>query len=92
MTNWNLESEWAGKKIKNKEWKQLGEKNFLIPWRNSQGEILCERYYHSLAEPELNKLLSKTGWQVELQNSASSELKDDKGGRNLTTIAIKKAP
>jgi len=92
MTNWNLESAWAEKKIKNNEWKQIGERDLLIPWRNSQREILCERYYHSFTEEELNALLSKAGWQIELHNAISSEWKDDKGGKNLCTIAIKKAP
>lgn len=92
MTNWNLESAWAEKKIKNNEWKQLGETDLLIPWRNSQREILCERYYHSFTEDELGDLLAKAGWQIESHDSVTSEWKDDKGGKNLCTIAIKKAP
>ncbi len=98
MTNWNLESVWAENKIKNKEWTQMGERDFLIPWRNSQREILCERYYHSFMEMELNELLQKAGWSVELHNDLDPRSRsgmtggheDDDGGRNLTTIAIKK--
>jgi len=92
MTNWNLESEWAEKKIKNKDWTQMGERDFLIPWKNPQGEKLCDRYYHSFTTAELDNLLSKAGWHVESQNSETPNWAVDKGGRNLITIAIKKAP
>jgi ubiquinone/menaquinone biosynthesis C-methylase UbiE len=86
---WNLESEWAKAKI-NKNWKMIGENDFLIPWKNPQGEILAERYYHHFSKEELKNLLEESGFTIrQLEFSEQATTSDKKGGRNLIAIAIK---
>lgn len=88
MTNWNLESEWAKEKMKKKGWKVLDNNDYLIPWKNEHGEVECERYYHHFSENELFNLLTKVGLVVEEMYFTEKM----KRGRNLITVAIKKAP
>jgi tRNA (uracil-5-)-methyltransferase TRM9 len=91
MTNWNLDSEWGREKVKSGKWK-LGdnENDFIIPWKNQQGEVMGERYYHGFEKEELRKLFEKTGFIVEDQYfSVQTKWGDDKGGRNLISVAKK---
>lgn len=87
MTVWNLESDWA--KRKQKDWKVIGKNDFLIPWKNQQGEVEAERYYHHFTKDELTGLLHKAGYEVEKISYFGGTWSDDKGGRNLVAIAIK---
>lgn len=76
MTNWNLHSDKAQKlaqKGKFKEFKPNHVKSldsghvindFLIPWMNSEGEVLGERYYHGFSLEEVEDLCKKTGLEV----------------------------
>ncbi len=89
ITVWNLESDWAKEKI-NKGWKVVGENDFLIPWKNPQGEVLVERYYHHFSKQELQGLLKEAGFKIErLEFGERSGRPDKKGGRNLIAIATK---
>jgi ubiquinone/menaquinone biosynthesis C-methylase UbiE len=89
ITVWNLESEWAKEKI-NKGWKVIGENDFLIPWKNSQGEVLVERYYHHFSKEELEGLLKEAGFKIErLEFGERADRPDKKGGRNLIAVATK---
>lgn len=84
---WNLGSEWAA--AKKKEWKQIGEHDFLIPWKNPAGEVEVERYYHHFTPEELTSLLEQAGFTLERLGYGSSVWNDSKGGRNLTVVAMK---
>ncbi len=90
MTNWNLGSDWAKGRIAAKKWKTIGDHDFIIPWKNSIGEIETERYYHWFTPEELSSLLIKAGFQVELmeydQGGKSSNAQQ---GRSLLTLAVK---
>ncbi|MBI5728964.1 MAG: class I SAM-dependent methyltransferase [Candidatus Magasanikbacteria bacterium] len=88
MLVWNLGSDWA--KEKKKEWKQIGEQDFLIPWKNQQGEVMAERYYHHFTPEELTGLLTQTGFVVERMDYFAGKWSDSKGGRNLVAVALKK--
>ncbi len=89
MTVWNLGSDWAKKKMK-KEWKILGENDFLIPWKNPEGVVEAERYYHHFTKAELKGLLEEAGFKIEAMNYYNkNSWTDSKGGRNLVVIAIK---
>lgn len=42
----------------------LDQNDCLIPWKNSNGQILAQRYYHSFTEQEISQLLISTGFDV----------------------------
>src|SRR3989338_9936414 len=84
---WNLWSDSA--KEKKKTWKQLGEHDFLIPWKNPSGVIEAERYYHHFTPEELKGLLTRAGFVVERLEYSSGTWSDSKGGRNLAVVAGK---
>lgn len=86
---WNLASDWAKVKAK-KHWQKIGDNDFLIPWKNPEGEVLAERYYHHFTSEELNNLLVKAGFKVErLEFMKNGTWTDDKGGQNLIAVAVK---
>lgn len=85
---WNLESDWAKQKKKN--WKILGNNDYLIPWKNPSGKTLVHRYYHHFTKKELSKLLAQIGFTIERLSFVNFDgWTDDKGGRNLIVIASK---
>ena len=91
MTNWNLHSLSAKKKAETDNWKVKGRKNdFLIPWKNSQGEVLGKRYYYGFNMEELLMLFKEVGLSVIDQYFTT---KGRKGGvtssGNIITIAKK---
>ncbi len=89
MTNWNLESAWAQEKFK-KDWQKIGENDYLIPWKNQEGEILVERYYHHFNFHELQELLEKVGFSIEKWYYARGvEKVVPEEGKNLVVIAKK---
>ena len=46
VTNWNLlESDDAQARIRRGEGQKIGENDFIVSWKNSQGEIIGERDY-----------------------------------------------
>lgn len=94
MNNWNLESDWAREKIAKHCWKIIGRHDFLIPWKNPQGEVQCERYYHHFSLQELRDLLERSDYEVKRIGyfGQTKWTSDQAGGRNLSAIAIKKAP
>lgn len=88
LTLWNLGSDWAKTKLQ-KDWKQIGEQDFLIPWKNPAGEIEVERYYHHFLPRELESLLTQAGFVIEKMDYFAGVWTDSKGGRNLIAIARK---
>ncbi len=89
ITVWNLASNWAEEKIK-RGWKKVGKNDYLIPWKNPEGKVETERYYHHLDKEELRGLLEGVGFKIErLDYYSKSNWTDKKGGRNLVVIAAK---
>ncbi len=89
ITVWNLESDWAKGKI-NSGWQKIGENDFLIPWKNPEGEILAHRYYHHFPKEELGGLLTEAGFKIErLDYGEQTNWSDKKGGRNLIAVVRK---
>ncbi|OGH91713.1 MAG: hypothetical protein A2534_04920 [Candidatus Magasanikbacteria bacterium RIFOXYD2_FULL_39_9] len=86
---WNLASDWAKVKAK-KDWKKIGDNDFLIPWKNPEGELLAERYYHHFTPDELKQLLLEAGFKVKtMKHMKNGTWTDDKGGQNLIAVAVK---
>ncbi len=89
ITVWNLESDWAKEKMK-KGWQIIGENDFLVPWKNPDGEVLAERYYHHFSKEELDDLLKESGFKIKrLEFGERAVRPDKKGGRNLIAIVTK---
>lgn len=89
ITVWNLQSDYAKQKMK-ADWKKISDNEYLIPWKNPQGEIECERYYYHFSKQELGELLSKAGFKIEkLGYYEKNNWTDSKGGRNLIAIVKK---
>ncbi|MFA6547775.1 MAG: class I SAM-dependent methyltransferase [Candidatus Magasanikbacteria bacterium] len=89
ITVWNLESDWAQSKLK-KDWQKIGDNDFMVPWKNNDGKIVSERYYHHFSKEELNSLLQKTGFKkINLFYDDEQNTKDDKSARNLIVTAKK---
>lgn len=84
---WNLGSDWAN--ARKKEWRQIGERDFLIPWKNHSGKVEAERYYHHFTPEELTGLLAAAGFIVERLEYSAGTLSDSHGGRNLAVVAAK---
>lgn len=61
MTNWNLWQKNHRKYLNVFK----GWKNFMIPYKNNQGKLLANRFYHGFTIKELNKLLIQSGFQNE---------------------------
>ncbi len=90
MTVWNLASDWAKEKLK-KDYKKIGEQDFLIPWKDPTGRVVVERYYHYFLPEEIGELLTTTGFVNEPNEAYNrQEFKSEKGGRNLVVVTTKK--
>ena len=89
ITVWNLESDWAKKKMDN-SWEKIGENDFLIPWKNPEGKVLANRYYHHFPKEELTDLLKESGFKIKSAGyGEKATWTDKKGGRNLIVVASK---
>ena len=92
MTNWNLLSESAQKNIAKHGWKVLQESpeqgiDVMVPWKNPQGEVLGERYYHGFTVGELTSLANATDLQiVDLYFGHKGERLDQATGANIVSI------
>lgn len=87
VTVWNLDSGWA--ETKKNSWTSLGERDYLIPWKNPEGVVLAERYYHAFTFEELRSLATRASFRVDAIEYGDQVSTDDKGGRNLVLIATK---
>lgn len=86
---WNLESDWAQSKLK-KGWSKIAENDYIVPWKNTDGEVVSERYYHHFTKEELEDLIQKAGFKnIRLFYDDEGSNSDEKTSRNLIVIAQK---
>lgn len=67
--------------------KCLGFKDLYLPWKDDQGRILVQRYFHAFTRKELNNLLKSAGFRIKF-----AQLRPHNNRReyfNLITIAQK---
>jgi ubiquinone/menaquinone biosynthesis C-methylase UbiE len=43
---------------------KLDFKDVFVPWKNSKGQILTQRYFHCFSKRELEKLVKKSGFKI----------------------------
>ncbi|MFA6426943.1 MAG: class I SAM-dependent methyltransferase [Candidatus Magasanikbacteria bacterium] len=90
MKNWNLGSDWANKKVEKGKYTKIGDNDFIVPWRDPQGNILGDRYYHSFTEDELKQLFEESGFVIDEQYFEQEPyLSDSRGGRNIVSVVHK---
>lgn len=88
MMNWNLLSEWADEKVRNKDILKIGADDFLVPWKNSERDVIAERYYHGFSSEELEKLFYDAGFSIaEHYYELNGEKSDERHGQNIVTVA-----
>ena len=46
-------------------WNKMDFGDLLIPWKDGQGNILAERYFHCFSKKELKELFKKAGFDIE---------------------------
>lgn len=87
MTNWNLLQGVAKKYLDSGKWRRIDKKDFIIPWRDSDGGVLGERYYHAFDMEELKGLFSEAGFKVE-ENYCSRKgaWSEGKKGGNVVSV------
>ncbi len=91
LTNWNL---WQGRYrkliFKYAIKKLLGQhkadfKDIFVPWKNQEGKVITERYYHAFTKREFKRLVKKSGFKIE-----ESGYFGGKNGRANLYIVVKK--
>ncbi len=96
MTNWNLVQNrftkyWLTNVLRSVI--TLGRysfKDFFIPWKNNQGEVVTNRYYYAFSKRDIAKLAKQAGFTI-LENFYTRGDKKDRIWRatNLVTILKK---
>jgi SAM-dependent methyltransferase len=89
IINWNLLGEWGRRKVEKGDYKRFGN-DFSVPWKNSQGKILGERFYHAFTPDEIELLCKGAYLRIE-QNfySKKGERSDKENGENIITVITK---
>jgi ubiquinone/menaquinone biosynthesis C-methylase UbiE len=42
----------------------LGFKDFYLPWKDVNGKIIAQRYFHAFTKKELNRLITRAGFKI----------------------------
>jgi trans-aconitate methyltransferase len=82
---WKMNDKHKNKIYLNLFKKIIGQYNFplrelVFPWKNAQGEEVCQRYYHYFTKKSFQRELKLAGWQIETE-------RDDK--HNYWAVAVK---
>ncbi len=89
LSVWNLDSDWANKQ--KSKWTELNSRDYLIPWKDADGEVLADRYYHAFDFAELTELLESAGFTIEkMWYATEGKEVDARKGKNIVVIAHKK--
>jgi len=90
MTNWYWWQKFPWKYFFNKLFWKISWKDLFITWKNPQGEVITDLYYHAFTKNGLRKLVNNSGLRIEKVYLFDKEKKAKKKSRiNLITIAKK---
>ncbi|MCL5093878.1 MAG: class I SAM-dependent methyltransferase [Patescibacteria group bacterium] len=64
ITAWNLEKMEKYQEFACYEKEGWEKGDYLIPWKNSKGEIITQRYYHTFTFEEIADLFKKVGFKI----------------------------
>jgi tRNA (uracil-5-)-methyltransferase TRM9 len=87
MTNWHLLNSQFFPVLFNQWSKKISWNDFFIPWKNTNGKILAQRYYHGFTRRELRHLLEKSNFKIE-SNFLDNKNKGNKGKKKMYIITI----
>jgi len=88
MTNWNLLGEWGNEQVEKGKYKRW-EKDFSVPFVNSEGKVLGERFYHAFDLDELESLFGEAKFKVEENYYIKKgEKSDKKKGENIVSVFV----
>ncbi len=86
---WNLESDWAQGQLK-KGWSKMAENDYVVPWKDKDGKVISERYYHHFSKDELSGLFKRAGFKnIRFFYDDEDQMVGVKEARNLIVIAEK---
>ncbi len=86
MTNWNLLGQWGSEQVEKEKYKRW-ENDFTVPYKNSEGKILGERFYHAFDLDELESLFTEMKFKLEENYYIKKGEKSDKNeGENIISI------
>ncbi len=86
MTNWNLLGQWGSEQVEKEKYMRW-ENDFTVPFKNGEGKILGERFYHAFDLGELENLFSEARFKIEENYYVKKGEKSNKGeGENIISI------
>lgn len=88
MTNWNLLGKWGSEQVEKGKYKRW-EKDFTVPYKNPEGEVLGERFYHGFDLDELEGLLTEA--KFDLQENyyiKKGERSNLESGENIVSVGV----
>lgn len=80
MMNWNLADQTNYQHYQALQTQGYDPGDYLIPWKNDQGEVQAQRYYHGFGIAELEELCKNAEFKV-IKNELSAD------HRNIVTLA-----
>jgi len=88
MTNWNLLGQWGSEQVEKGKYKRF-EKDFTVPYKNPEGKVLGERFYHAFDLDELESLFVDTKFKMEENYYVKKGEKSDlENGENIVSVGI----
>jgi len=89
LVNWNLLGKWGMEKVEKGDYKRFGN-DFSVPWKNSDGKVLGERFYHAFTLDEIELLCKEVRLRVEQNLYSKKGIESDReNGENIITIITK---
>lgn len=88
LTNWNLKSDYAKRKLAEKKWR-TGETpdHVIVPWRVGSGETLAERHYWHIDFEQMERLAKAAEMVVAEQYfSTKGKKTDEADGDNIVAV------
>jgi SAM-dependent methyltransferase len=88
MTNWNLLSAYAKRKLEEKKWRYAEDPgHIIVPWRVGSGAIVAERHYWTLTDAYIKELCGAADITLALQYfSTRGERSTLADGDNIVSI------
>jgi len=97
MNNWYFWNAYANKKYQIKKqilvnwWRGLEKQGLFIPWKNTNGQPIMNRYYYAYKKKELAHLLNQSGFLVVSHQVVGRQIIENKTAKfeSLLTVAQK---
>ncbi len=64
MLNWNMSGEWVQNKVAKGSYTKVGEKGYIVPWRDGSKHNYGDRFYYDFSIKEIEELAKEVGLEV----------------------------